>query len=88
MATKKKAAPKKGIVLTKGKTGIIVNIYAGNSRHLFRATGYNNAANVQKGLAALYGEVMQAYARGINDKFEVTDLTKPAPKKSAPKKKA
>lgn len=87
MATTKKAT-KKGIVLTKTSKGITVSIYGGNGRHLFRATGYNNVANVQKGLAALHNEMTQAYLRGINDKYEITDMTKPAAKKASPKKKA
>lgn len=84
----KKAAPKKGIVLTKTSKGITVSIYGGNGRHLFQAAGYNNGANAQKGLHALHNELKQAYYAGINDKYAVTDLTKPAAKKAAPKKKA
>lgn len=87
MATKKKAAPKKGIVLTNGKTGIIVNVYAGNGRHLFRATGYNNVANAMKGISALH-QALDLSVSPENGLHVVTDMTKPAPKKAATKKKA
>lgn len=81
MATTKKAT-KKGIVLTKSSTGIVVSIYAGNGRHLFRASGYNNVPNSMKGTRALRDILMAPW--------EITDLTKkkPAAKKAAPKKKA
>lgn len=94
MATTKKAtkktATKKGIVLTKTSKGITVSIYGGNGRHLFQATGYNNVANARKGLSALHDALIEAFddGDGSANGYAVTDLTKPAAKKAAPKKKA
>lgn len=82
----KKTAPKKGIVLTRTSNGITVSIYGGNGRHLFRAAGYNNVANAQKGLYAVHKVLYKAYM--ANGDYAVTDLTKPAVKKAAAKKTA
>ena len=87
-STKRKPTKiKEGITTRKTKTGINVTIST-NGRVLCTMRGYNNNANVQKGLRALYNALYAASGNIIYssapDKFAVTDLT-PKPKKAAKK---
>lgn len=86
MAKKKVTKIKEGITTRKTKTGINVTIST-NGRVLCTMRGYNNNANVQKGLRALR-DALDKNSLFFQDvrmsKFAVTDLT---PKPKAKKKK-
>lgn len=86
---KKKAAKKRkptklpeGITMKRTSRGINVTI-SENGRVLAVLRGYNNTANMQKGLAATDNAL--AKAMGEDGKYDVIDLT-PKQKKAAKKK--
>lgn len=78
MAKKKTAKLKERITCKKTATGINVTIST-NGRILATMRGYNNKANMQKGLLAL-SNALAAARTDISNVFDVTDLT-PKPKK-------
>jgi len=82
--TKKKPVVKKGLFMRKSLKGVSVHIHFGNGHKACAMTGYNNAANMQKGLLALNRTLNEAYD-DVTGKFNVVDERPKAPKKVAKK---
>lgn len=77
---KRKPVIPDGVTYKKTKSGINVRV-ANNGRIISVLRGYNNTANVQKGLMALTHALNYAY-NAASGKFAMTDVT---PKKKVKK---